>query len=158
VHALIANGCTENGTHMVTRGAVRNEALYRQGYDHSAWGDILPRRITPSDIDVVFDNLERARVLFCEFTRNECWADKPFGQRTLYMQLLRTNNYQNACVLCHHCVDGRDIDSLTDVQSFHVMRCNNGEIEYMEVIDGCLWGEFVKAFYGLENTWGQWWN
>lgn len=148
----------------VERGAIRNRDRYKQCYDHSAWGVFLPNKITPSDIDVVFDYRLCARQLHCEFSVEAMlWSQKPFGQRCLYEQLLRTSNYNNACALCNHDVPtGVDINSLADVDSFHVMRCVKGEICYFPSADkafgGELWGDFVRAFYGMENKWGDWWN
>lgn len=143
---------------MDNRGAVRSREAYRQGYDHTEW-QFLPNRITPSDIDVVFDNQLRARQLFCEYSRVRSWDEKPFGQRLVYMQLLNTNNYGNACVLCCHRVPASDdIRSLSDVVSFHVMRNHCKTIEFLPIYDGSLWPEFVKSFYGLENKWGEWWK
>lgn len=49
-------------------GSIRNLERYKQLYEHSKWYGLLPRGITPSDIDVVFDFKLRARMLFCEFT------------------------------------------------------------------------------------------
>lgn len=143
---------------ILNRGAVRNQETYRQGYDHTEW-QFLPRKITPSDIDVVFDNQLRARHLFCEYTRLRLWDEKPWGQKLLYQQLLNTNNYGNACVLCCHNVPpSRDIRSMSDVLSFHVMRNFCQRVECLPIYDGDLWPEFVKAFYGIKNKWGEWWN
>ena len=144
------------------RGSVRHAARYKQGYDHSSWASVLPRKITPSDIDVVFDNLLHGRQLFCEFTSREAlWTEKAHGQRVLYQQILRTTNYSSACVLCFHSVPSHLlIDSLKDVNSFHVMRCVDGEVVYTpgdkRTFHGSLWTDFVKSFYGLENGFGTW--
>ena len=144
------------------RGAVRHAERYRQGYDHSGWASILPRRITPSDIDVVFDNGLHGRQLFCEFTsRDILWSEKPAGQRWLYEQLLKSGSRGSACVLCSHDVP---VDSLIDttknVSSFHVMRYCEGRIIYTPgdrvTFSGLLWLDFVKSFYGLENGFGAW--
>ena len=144
------------------RGSVRHAARYKQGYDHSGWASVLPRKITPSDIDVVFDNLLNGRQLFCEFTSREAlWTEKAHGQRVMYQQVLRTTNYSSASVLCFHSVPSNmPIDSLKDVNSFHVMRCVDGKIIYMpgdqRTFDGSLWPDFVLSFYGLDNGFGTW--
>ena len=144
------------------RGEIRNKARYFQGFNHCSWANVLPRNITPSDIDVVFDNARNARQLFCEYTSNgELWTDKPYGQRCMYMQALQTNNYANACVLCSHSVPAnQEIDSMRDVDSFHVMRRVYGKVKYFPSetapYSGADWVEFLKAFYGLENRWGTW--
>ena len=144
------------------RGEVRHRARFAQQIEHNGWCDVLPRSITPSDIDVVFDNMMRSRTLFCEFSSAVfLWDGKEKGQRYLYQQLLKTNNYQNACVLCHHNVPiEKNVNSLRDVVSFHVMRANRGLIYFLpsesEAFPGTLWVDFVNSFYGLENNWGAW--
>lgn len=145
-------------------GEIRYLERYKQLFNHSPWDGILPNGITPSDIDVVFDNKMRARLLFCEFTCKETlWEQKPYGQRTLYMQLLRTNNYENACVLCNHNVPAeQQINSIIDVLSFQMMRIPNrsGEVKFYpsrdKAYDGSKWLDFVKMFYGLDNELGAW--
>lgn len=145
----------------VPRGAIRHRERYSQGYDHSEWGRILPRKITPSDVDVVFDNMLNARQMFCEFTSSfRLWSQKPRGQRLLYQQLLSTSNYQNASVLCYHEVEpSRNIRTAEDVISFHVMRKVNGRVclfpEENRPYRGENWIEFVKSFYGVSEEW-QW--
>jgi hypothetical protein len=142
-------------------GAIQNPERYKQLYDHSDWYGVLPNRITPSDIDVVFDNKLNARILFCDFTSAfTLWKQKKPGQKILYEQLLRTNNYANACVLCYHEVPvDAEINTLTDVKSFHVMRITNrdGCIRFFpnehEAYSGDLWSGFVKSFYGLSGAW-----
>jgi len=144
------------------RGAIRNRERYFQGYDHSAWSKVLPRNITPSDIDVVFDNARNARVMFCEFSSQaRVWRDKPQGQRLLYQQLLSTNNYANASVICYHNTpSAKDIDTLSGVLSFHVMRKKRGEVIYLPAEDkayaGDLWPDFVLSFYGCDTRFGAW--
>lgn len=49
---------------MERRGEVRHPARFAQQVEHRGWCDVLPRNISPSDIDVVFDNMMRARTLF----------------------------------------------------------------------------------------------
>lgn len=147
---------------MERRGEVQYRERFEQQVEHNGWCDILPNKITPSDIDVAFDNMARARHLFCEFSSvASLWSEKKWGQQLLYMQLLRTNNYANASVLCkHHVPIGQSVKSLNDVDSFQVMRAKNGLIYYMpskeETFPGTLWVDFVKSFYGLENNWGAW--
>lgn len=147
---------------MKQRGVVKHRARFAQQVEHDGWCDVLPRNITPSDIDVVFDNMLRSRTLFCEFSSAvSLWSGKENGQRYLYQQLLKTNNYQNGCVLCHHNIPvGKNVNSLRDVVSFQVMRADKGVVYFMpsesKSFQGTLWIEFVKSFYGLENTWGKW--
>ena len=147
---------------MERRGTVKYRDRFAQQVEHDGWCDILPRNITPSYIDVVFDNMRLARVLFCEFSSAvSLWGGKPGGQRYLYQQLLKTNNYKNGCVLCRHDVPvERNVNSFKDVVSFHVMRASAGLVYFMpsetEYFPGALWVDFVKSFYGIENNWGAW--
>lgn len=144
------------------RGSVRHAERYRQGYDHSGWASVLPRRITPSDIDVVFDDYLHGRQLFCEFTsRDLVWTDKPPGQRMLYERLLKSGSPASACVLCSHDVPAESLINTTQhVTSFHVMRYTPKGIVFSpgdhQTFDGSLWVDFVKSFYGLENGFGTW--
>ena len=147
---------------MERRGVVRYRDRFEQRVEHDGWDGVLPGKITPSDIDVVFDCMMMARTLFCEFSAEvSIWRDKKTGQRLLYQQLLKTNNYRNGCVLCYHNTPvSRSVNSFKDVISFHVMRANSGLVYYMpsetESFPGTLWVDFVKSFYGLENNWGTW--
>ena len=147
---------------MERRGEVRYPERFAQQVEHAGWNGVLPRKITPSDIDVVFDNMLMARTLFCEFSSAvSLWGCKPSGQRYLYQQLLKTNNYRNGSVLCYHKTPvEKNVNSFADVISFHVMRANSGVIYFMpseaESFPGTLWVDFVKSFYGLENNWGAW--
>jgi len=104
---------------MERRGEVKHRARFAQQVEHNGWCDILPRNITPSDIDVVFDNMLMTRMLFCEFSSAvSLWGCKSGGQRYLYQQLLKTNNYRNGCVLCRHNVSvERNVNSLNDAVS-----------------------------------------
>ena len=148
---------------MERRGVVKHRARFAQQIEHIGWDGVLPKKITPSDIDVVFDNMRLARVLFCEFSSVvSTWGGKKAGQRYLYQQLLRTNNYKNGCALCRHDVPvERNVNSFNDVVSFHVMRVSSKGLVYFmpsetEPFPGTLWVDFVKSFYGLENDWGAW--
>lgn len=150
---------------MFKRGGVYNEARYRQGYDHTAWASILPRRITPSDIDVVFDNMMHQRSLFCEFSA-ECvlWKQKKLGQRLSYQQQVMGSQYKHCAVLCNHEVPPeRAIRSLDDVLSFHVMKRSGSKVVFLpdenRAYGGELWRSFVQSFYGQGDTsWAKWWS
>jgi hypothetical protein len=147
---------------MERRGEVRHPARFAQQVVHAGWNGVLPRKITPSDIDVVFDNKLLARTLFCEFSCVAAlWRDKEYGQQCLYQQLLKTNNYRNGSVLCYHRIPvEKNVNSFTDVISFHVMRANRGFVYFLpsetETFPGTIWVDFVKSFYDLENNWGVW--
>src|SRR5262245_15408693 len=102
----------------VARGAIYNEARYQLAkmFDHSCWlkgNRILPRSITPSDVDavlghqlsfipIVFDN--NKRMIICELSRsiNE-WRWLNAGQKWMYESLIY--QHPHAAVLCKHDVD-----------------------------------------------------
>lgn len=148
----------------VERGAVYNEARYRQGYDHSEWNEFLPRRITPSDIDVVFDNAMHQRAMFCDYSAQAAiWSEKSRGQQLLYQSLLLGSEYRHVAVLCSHSVPpGKPIRSLTDVDTFHVMRRGKVGVEFFpdarRPYGRELWRSFVASFYGVEGNWDKWWT
>ena len=111
------------------RGAIRNIDAYARGkmLDHSSWQlgeQKLPRLITPSDIDMVFDN--RGWALFCEISRKHSkWsalrADAK-GQHDTYLSTIK--NTVHCAVLCKHSVSlsaERAIDTRNDIESFQVM-------------------------------------
>src|SRR5687768_15001960 len=103
----------------MSRGAIYNEQAYAQGkmLDHSEW-KLLPRKITPSDIDMCFDN--RGWLLLCELSsKTPNWSDIPKGQFWLYKSM--TAKSRTIAALLKHNVKDRQIDTLNDIQSFQVM-------------------------------------
>ena len=131
-------------------GSVRVEMAYAQGkmLDHSAWNGILPRGITPSDIDSVFDN--NGWLLFCEIKFGEVdasWDGVSTGQRRLAESLV-LNSQRQAAVLCFHHVDtARLIDTVKDVHSFSPMWAPGGKVETYGPFHGNRWERFVLSFY-----------
>lgn len=111
---------------MYERGAINVEKAYALGkmLDHSSWqkgSEVLPRGITPGDIDASFDN--KGKILFCEFSSSQTqWCDLDIGQLRLYKACVMDSPH--CAVLCKHNVtlaDNRPIDTRFDVQSFQVM-------------------------------------
>jgi hypothetical protein len=116
--------------------------------DHSSWqcGDNpLPRSITPSDIDMGFDN--GGWVLQCEVSSTaSSWRNVPRGQVQYYLSSIKGTH--NCAVLCYHTVplsDSRPIDTRKDIKKFHVL---------LHVSDGFLlspiyngWEAFVLQWY-----------
>lgn len=83
-----------------SRGQVRHMGAYTQAklLVSDTWD--LPAFITPSDIDLVFDN--RGHFLACEFARHESsWHELKRGQREVYEALAK-----KGCLtaLCKHSV------------------------------------------------------
>lgn len=105
------------------RGSIYAEAAYAQGkmLDHSSWNSILPRLITPSDIDMAIDN--RGEILFIEVSSSTPnWYEIPKGQRRLYESLLRNSTGNQAAALVRHSVPkDRQINTRTDIDEFSIM-------------------------------------
>jgi hypothetical protein len=120
---------------------------YAQGkmLDSSSWHGKLPRGITPSDIDLVFDN--NGKCLFCELSRH-CteWPQIECGQRWLYESLVKRGHV--AVLLKHSAPLDRPIDTLKDIESFSVMHLDmTGRISFSAIYSGSHWVRFVDKFY-----------
>jgi hypothetical protein len=152
---------------MTIRGAIRNEDAYALGkmLDHSAWlkGDrILPRNITGSDLDVVFNRGAQGefhpvaaifdnngRSILAEFSSSDTlWRFLPTGQRWLYETL--ATGVPHIAVLCHHKVkleDNRPICSRLDVISYQPMFYDFGLIVGDLRHGNDRWQDFVFAWF-----------
>lgn len=141
---------------MSERGRIRNSEAYARGkmLDHSGWqkGDNkLPRNITPSDIDMVFDN--SGDVLFCEVSSSRVeWKDLDIGQRKTYQNSIRGTD--NFAVLCTHAVPldaGRQINSRQDIQQFQVMvfdpKHRNPFVTTEVFVGNDRWQKFVSVWF-----------
>lgn len=149
------------------RGEIRNLPAYLHSkvLDHSDWqrGEIrLPRRITPSDVDTLFDRtgvLEQPTVfdgngalIFAEWSRLATgWTQLPYGQRLLYENCIRDRTLPACAVLGGHNVDwqnGRQINTRTDITSFQVMVWDH-EALFSEIrVGNENWQAFVFAWMG----------
>lgn len=135
------------------RGAIYNLDAYEQGkmLDSSSWNGFLPRMITPSDIDHVFDN--SGRMLFVEFSKDylkRTWGDVKKGQRLIYERLVMDGNGKHVAVLCYHNVpNGRQVDTRTDIEHFQAMyfNCHLRDVRYSDIRNGCEWEQFVKQWF-----------
>lgn len=128
-------------------GAIYCEEAYAQGkmLDHSEWQGKLPRSITPSDIDQIFDN--DGKLLACEWSRSNLrWNELTRGQRDTYMAVVKSGHM--AALLKHSVPRSRKIKTRTDVESFQVIYlAANGKPAITDVIDGYLWPIFVDEWY-----------
>ena len=132
-------------------GAIHSLEAYAQGkmLDHSGWYGILPRGITPSDIDTVFDN--KGDILFCELSRHHpIWSDLSRGQLMLYFNAIGPVS-KHFAVLLKHSVDGRQIDTMKDVDSFHVMIRKGQDILFWpdreQTASGDRWRKFAPSWF-----------
>lgn len=134
----------------MTRGSIYCEQAYAQGkmLDNSKWK--LPRNITPSDIDIVFDDTQHGRVLFVELTSSHTtWNTVSTGQRLLYSGLvIRGCNRVFASLAKHTVPINLQIDTRNDITHFQVMYyASLLGWATSQVYTGDLWPEFVDAFY-----------
>lgn len=141
------------------RGAIYAPAAYAQGkmVDHSSWqrGDwVLPRKITPSDIDFTFlpdqsqfvlDN--NGSLIYGELTRGFAnWLNVRYGQRLLYENCIRHGPH--CAVICQHNVPTTEqIDSRSDVLAFQVMVFDFKFVRTEVYTDNLRWQNFIKAWF-----------
>ena len=132
-------------------GAIHSLEAYAQGkmLDHSGWYGILPRGITPSDIDAVFDN--GGDILFCELSsQHATWGDLSRGQLLTYFNTIGPVS-RHFAVLLKHSVSGRQIDTLNDIDSFHIMIRKDRDILFWpdqeNSASGERWNRFAKFWF-----------
>lgn len=143
---------------MSERGGIRNADAYARGkmLDHSAWQREvpLPNLVTPSDIDMVFDN--KGWILFCEISSQ--YAEWPIlreskggtGQVRLYEAAVEDSIH--CAVLCKHSVPlvpQRPIDSRADIESFQVMLYDpqHGLLTTELFRGNAVWQRFVHLWF-----------
>ena len=134
------------------RGAIRSEEAYALGkmLDHSAWAGVLPRNVTPSDVDMCFDNA--GRVIFGELSSEHCeWRKISVGQRRLYQGLIDGSD-KHCAVVCRHCVspsDHKKIDTRNDIVAFQIMVYDDAAFALFEtdVYGSDEWQRFVLRWF-----------
>lgn len=131
-----------------TQGEIMCEMAYAQGkmLNNSGWYGVLPRNITPSDIDMVIDN--NGDCLFCEISRhNNEWTQLGPGQLWLYKNMIDFS--RSIAVLWKHSVpQDEQIDTFTMCDSFQVMYGGQGEgFHLTKQFKGGRWVDFVKAWF-----------
>jgi hypothetical protein len=136
-------------------GDIRSVQAYQQGkmLQNGGWHGILPRNITPSDIDLVFDDRNHGRIMFCEVSRKSHWSECDYGQRTLYEALVRLGARRVFCALLTHNVSPvKNIDTTKDIVSYNLMFYLNGNIGLSDVLAGGeKWVDLVNRFYSGED-------
>lgn len=133
-------------------GKIHNLELYAKAklLDFSGWKGKLPRNITPSDIDMVFDTGKK--LLFCELKSWKCgWGDLSIGQRILYDHMLQTSRGKMMVAICYHSLpEGRQIDTTTDILEFQfAFRNNCNVLRVSEWIPGAAFVPFVQYLFTL---------
>lgn len=136
------------------RGDIYNYDLYLQSktLDHSEWR--LPRCITPSDIDMVFDNA--GKILFCDLKNHHCtWDDLSVGQRKLYEAIVRNGAGTQFVALLHHSAPATQkfIRTVSDIEEFQLIYWKDNEIKVSQMFPGSYWRVYVEEiFYGIKKT------
>jgi hypothetical protein len=129
-----------------TPGVIYCEPAYAQGkmLDHSGWSGKLPRGVTPSDIDAVWDN--NGDFIFAELSSSKTtWNDLSRGQVLAYSNLIHSTI--DVAVLFKHSVPtDKQIDTYKDCDSFQVMWDDSG-ICLSKVFEGERWPRFVKSWF-----------
>lgn len=132
------------------RGKIYSKEAYARGkmLEHGGWSLILPRNITPSDIDMVFDN--GGRLLLCELNSHSClWKELPYGQRLTYQSLVSAGRGLIQAVCCQHSIpdEGVDIDTVRDILKFQRMVWRKGAFVYSPIYNADKWVQFINHFY-----------
>ena len=132
------------------RGAVYAEQAYAQGkmLDHSEWDGVLPRQITPSDVDMVLDNW--GRIVFVEFSR-ECgsWLELSIGQRKFYQAAVGKAGRHIAALCQHSTPVDQQVKTRTGVVSVEFMFWHNGSFRFAKGTNG-HWIDMVDRWYVSE--------
>lgn len=119
------------------RGQIYHEQAYAQGkmLKSDSWNGLLPRNITPSDIDLGFDS--RGRFIVVEYSSSlDNWMDVQIGQRNFYWAVIshRDTAWPAIAVLCKHSVPhDQQIDTKTDVDGYSIMFDRDGEMALLPV-------------------------
>jgi hypothetical protein len=135
---------------MTRRGAIFAEEAYAQGkmLENSSWNSVLPRGITPSDTDMVFDNL--GAIIHGELSSAvKEWTALARGQRWTYQSKIK-HNACHCAVLAHHNVKpeyGCKIDTLRDILTFQVMVFFWCDFRVSRIIEGAHWQKFVTSWF-----------
>ena len=118
--------------------------------DHSGWKGLLPRGITPSDVDAVLDTGKR--ILLIDFSvKYSEWKDLSYGQRTMYENIVAHGGGKITAVLARHKrpEPGIPMNSLTDIEEFQWMRVVRGFIVYSQVRGAKYWVPFIKHYFTI---------
>ena len=133
-------------------GRIYCEQAYAQGkmLDSSGWDGFLPRGITPSDIDHVFDN--NGQMIFMEVTsRFATWEElesENLGQWLLYRNLILSCRRPSVAVLwLHDTPHNLQIDTLRGCVSFSVLSLCRGDLHRTTPLSGDRWPDFVWAWF-----------
>lgn len=136
------------------RGQIYSLEAYSRAklLNHASWTGILPRNITPSDIDMILEI--DGRILFIELsTSKREWAELSTGQYRLYKNLVLNGTGKHFAILAYIVPQPDEyIDTVRDVKKFQVMYYDKGTVSVSPVISGDKWLRAVKTLLGVENA------
>lgn len=126
--------------------------------NHSAWASLLPRNITPSDVDMTFDN--HGDMLLCEISsQHTLWTQIKAGQLINYFSLIAPVS-KHFAVLVSHNVKGRQIDTVADIESFHIMIRKDKVMLFWPGVDRAAgasqWVKFVQWWFSDPKIARRW--
>jgi hypothetical protein len=160
---------------IIKRGEIHVEDAYAQAkmLDNSGWQDrekyghlVLPRFITPSDIDFVVSNGnviqipfyldDNGKIIYCELMRSHTsieWKDLRRGQKLGYHNMIVSSPH--CAVLCRHEVSpemGRKIDTRKDILEFQVVVYDFGFITTKVYKGNDQWQRFVLKWFSPQGA------
>lgn len=136
------------------RGAIRNEDAYARCkmLDHSQWAELLPRRITPSDGDMILAN--RNRILFIELSsKSSDWDQLSTGQRLLCEAFVRNGKGRQAAAVAKFVTPpDQQIDTVKDVVSFSFLVLDKGQLRRLGPYEGKHWPKACRHWLKFEDA------
>lgn len=132
-------------------GAILIEEAYAAGkmLDHSEWQNILPRGITPSDIDMFIES--HGMFLWCELKYGYCrWNNLSVGQRIAFRKLMFSNPRKHFICLLTHLCDNIQINTVTDIESVYLYLAKERVLFELSIPFG-KWPDFVAWFCRGKN-------
>lgn len=130
------------------RGKIKHLDAYIKAklLDHSGWTEHLPRKISPSDGDMLLDHL--GRILLIELsTKTDSFNELATGQRILGENFVRNGKGKQAYALAKIVTpEDRAIDTTKDIISFSFLIYDKGQLKRLGPYDGRHWTEAVKSW------------
>ncbi|WP_417848383.1 hypothetical protein [Thalassoglobus sp.] len=139
-----------------TKGKIYSREAYAQAkmLDHSLWYGVLPRNITPSDIDMIIDN--DGLILFVEFSsKTASWhtlKSFSYGQWKCHRNLVFNGQGKQFSALCKiKPKPDEDINSMTDIIEFSLMTYDkeNDDVRESKLWTGENWKTAVQNLLGI---------
>lgn len=133
------------------RGAIHSPEAYARCkmLNHTAWAELLPRRITPSDGDMILAN--NNRILFIELSsQTDDFGQLSTGQRLLAEAFVQNGNGRQAAAVAKFVTPPyQQIDTVKDVASFSFLVLNKGKLKRLGPYQGKHWAKACKHWLGF---------